>query len=266
MNSPPSCMTGHDRRRERNRGDPERHLRPVERRGEQRTIRGDQEPVQRIRVLARDASAHKIAHQHRHERHRQPGGRRHRIALRVRERREKPSFLRLQREDGHERQRDDEQAEEERGPDLDRGVRDDRPPLVDRRLRRRLPAVDDARVRVLPRLELLVRVLDHHDGRIDHRADRDRDAAERHDVGVDTLHAHHDERSEHAERQRYDGDERRAQMEQEDEADQRDHRRTPRRAWSAGGRSRARSAPSGRRRGRSQRPAAARASAARASP
>ena len=33
--------------------------------------------------------------------------------------------------------------------------------------------------------EVLVRILDHHDGRIDHRADRDGDAAEAHDVRVD---------------------------------------------------------------------------------
>ena len=34
-------------------------------------------------------------------------------------------------------------------------------------------------------LQVLVRVLDHHDGRVDHRADGDGDAAQAHDVGVD---------------------------------------------------------------------------------
>ena len=69
---------------------------------------------------------------------------------------------------------------------------------------------------------LLVRVLDHHHRRIDHCADRDRDAAERHDVGVHPLVVHDDERDQHAERERDDRDERRAQVEQEDDADERD--------------------------------------------
>ena len=42
-------------------------------------------------------------------------------------------------------------------------------------------------------LQVLVRVLDHDDGGVDHRADGDGDAAERHDVGVDPLPAHDDE-------------------------------------------------------------------------
>ena len=69
-----------------------------------------------------------------------------------------------------------------------------------------------------PTFEMLVRVLDHHHRRVDHRADRDRDAPERHDVGVDALVAHHDEGGQDAQRQRDDGDEGRTQVEQEDEA------------------------------------------------
>jgi hypothetical protein len=79
------------------------------------------------------------------------------------------------------------------------------------------PLSSSLRMRVFPMLEVFVRVLDHHDRRVDHRADRDRDAAQRHDVGVDTLVAHDDEGREDAERQRHDGDEGRAQVEQEDE-------------------------------------------------
>jgi hypothetical protein len=79
-----------------------------------------------------------------------------------------------------------------------------------------------AGVRVLPRFDALVRVLDHHDRGIDHRADRDRDASERHDVGVDALALHHDEGDQHAQRQRHDGHQRRAQVPQEHRADQRD--------------------------------------------
>ena len=35
--------------------------------------------------------------------------------------------------------------------------------------------------------QVLVGVLDHHDAGVDHRADRHRDAAQRHDVDVETL-------------------------------------------------------------------------------
>ena len=47
-----------------------------------------------------------------------------------------------------------------------------------------------ARLRVDGALEVLVHVLDHHDRRVDHRADGDGDAAERHDVGADADAAH----------------------------------------------------------------------------
>ena len=75
----------------------------------------------------------------------------------------------------------------------------------------------------LERFDVLVHVLDHHDGAIDHRTDGDRDAAERHDVGVDPLPVHDDERREHTDGQRHHRHERRAQMEQENGADQRHH-------------------------------------------
>ena len=52
-------------------------------------------------------------------------------------------------------------------------------------------------MRVVPRLDVLVRVLDHHHRGIDHRANGDRDPAERHDVGVDALVVHDDERYQH---------------------------------------------------------------------
>ena len=78
-----------------------------------------------------------------------------------------------------------------------------------------------AGVLVLPGLDVLVRVLDHHHRGIHHRADGDRDAAERHDVGVDALVAHDDEGDQHAQRQRDDGHQRRAQVPQEQRADQR---------------------------------------------
>ncbi len=79
-----------------------------------------------------------------------------------------------------------------------------------------------ARMRVMPGLYVLVRVLDHDYRGVDHGADGDRNTAERHDVGVHALVVHDDEGDQHAKRQRDDGDESGAQMEEEQEADERD--------------------------------------------
>jgi hypothetical protein len=84
---------------------------------------------------------------------------------------------------------------------------------------RSLPISASPGCAVLPGLQLLVRVLDHHHGRVHHRADGDRDAAQRHDVGVDALVAHHDEGGQDAQRQRDDGHQCRAQVPQEEHAD-----------------------------------------------
>jgi hypothetical protein len=75
-------------------------------------------------------------------------------------------------------------------------------------------------VLLLPALDLLVGILDHDDGCIDHRADGDGDAAQGHDVGVHPLEPHHNKRRQHAERQREDRDQRRSDMPEEQAADQ----------------------------------------------
>ena len=71
---------------------------------------------------------------------------------------------------------------------------------------------------VPPLLQVLVGVFDHHHRRIDHGTNGNRDATQRHDVRVHALVVHHDERGQDAQRQRDDGDERRAQVKQEGEA------------------------------------------------
>ena len=77
---------------------------------------------------------------------------------------------------------------------------------------------------MFPSLDVFVGVLDHDHRRVDHGADGDGDAAQRHDVGVDPLQMHQDERREHAERQGQDRDQRRAGVPQEQPADDRhDH-------------------------------------------
>ena len=99
-----------------------------------------------------------------------------------------------------------EQAEEQRRPDFDR--------RLDQHLAARLAG--------RRALQMLVGVLDHDDGGVDHGADGDGDAAEAHDVGAQAQQLHAQIGDQHAERQRDDGDQRAAHMQQEDDADQRD--------------------------------------------
>jgi len=103
---------------------------------------------------------------------------------------------------------------EEGGPDLCCRRRDQLPPLSRR----------DGRigVRRLIRFQVLVRVFDHHDGRIYHRADRNGNAAERHQICVDALIAHHNEGSQHAQWQGKDGHQSTAQVKKKQCADQPD--------------------------------------------
>src|SRR5205823_1675301 len=69
----------------------------------------------------------------------------------------------------------------------------------------------------LPVLELLVGLLDHDDRRVHHRTDRDRDPAERHDVGGDVHRPHGDERQQDGDRDREDRDERARDVPEEDQ-------------------------------------------------
>ena len=79
-----------------------------------------------------------------------------------------------------------------------------------------------ASVLVAEMFERLVRVLDHDDRRIDHRADGNGDAAERHDVRGQVHPPHRQERKNDRDGQRDDRDERRADVPEKNEADERD--------------------------------------------
>ena len=61
-------------------------------------------------------------------------------------------------------------------------------------------------------LQMFVGVLDHDDTGVDHGSDGDRDAAERHDVGVDALVIHHDEGEEDSERKQENCDQGASEM------------------------------------------------------
>ena len=91
----------------------------------------------------------------------------------------------LEREDGQERDGDDEQRNEQGWADFLR------------RLDNELPVRAGAALALVP-LDVLMEVLHHHDCRVDHRPDRDRDASETHDVRVQTEYAHRKNCHEHA--------------------------------------------------------------------
>src|SRR5262249_15751122 len=106
-----------------------------------------------------------------------------------------------------ERYRDDQQAEEQRRSDFGGGFDQD----------------GDARLAGLGAFEMLVGILDHDDSCIHHGADRDRDAAEAHDVGADAEQLHRAERHQDTDRQHQDGDQRAPDVQQEYDADERDN-------------------------------------------
>ena len=169
-------------------------------------IKPDEEAVDGVFFFGRNFAANEEAHQNRRERDGEQRRRGHRIGFGERERFEQPAFLRLQREHRQERNRDDEQRIKQRRADLDGGVADDVP----------------VRLFALVVLQMFVRVLDHDDDRVHHRADGDGDAAQRHDVRADALAEHDDERHQHRDGQNDDGDQRAAEVQQEREADERD--------------------------------------------
>ena len=110
-----------------------------------------------------------------------------------------------QREDRQEGDGDDQQAEEQRRANLGRGFDQHFHPWL-------------AGFRPF---QMLVGVFNHHDGGVDHRANGDSDAAKAHDIGPDAKRAHGGEGHQEAHRQHDDGDQRRADMQQEDKCDQR---------------------------------------------
>ena len=68
---------------------------------------------------------------------------------------------------------------------------------------------------------MLMDVFYHYDCSIHHRANRDRDPSQRHDVGVDPLKLHHDKGHENPDWQTQDYDDRRTEVKQKESADKR---------------------------------------------
>ena len=178
----PRC--GPEAQREHGQRDRDGGALEFERELDGRTVDPDQEPVHRVLVLRNDAAADEEGHQRRDQQDRQQRRGGHGEGLGVGERLEQPSLLRFQREDRQEGHGDDEQAEEERGADFDGGLHHDFMPLLAGR----------------GAFQPLMRVLDHDDGGIHHRADGNSDAAEAHDVGAQSQGPHADIGDENAER------------------------------------------------------------------
>src|SRR5205085_4885871 len=131
----------------------------------------------------------------------------HRESYCIRERLEELALDALQREDGHEDGDDDEDGEGHRPPDLLRGDEDG--------LAHRVLAV---------LFEVAVDVLDHHDRRVDHHPDADGEPTKRGEVGGDAHIPHQDKGDHHAERDRGGGDERTAEVSEQQEENQKHQR------------------------------------------
>ena len=125
------------------------------------------------------------AHEHRNQRDRQDRCCCHRVGFGEGERREQATLLPLQRENRDEREGDNQEAQEQRRADLGSSIGDDAPA--------RFAGQFGTGMILRPALQMLVSILDHDNRRIDHRADGDGDATQRHDVGIDPLQPHHDE-------------------------------------------------------------------------
>ncbi len=190
-------------------------FRPFQYRFQHGPISRDQPAIERVLLLGGNVPANPVAHQYRHQRHRQARRRRHRIGLGKRQRTEQPPFLGLQGEHRQERQGDDQQAEEQCRADLRRRLADHPPMGFALQLL--------AGVSHLPGLDMFMGVLDHHHGGIDHRADGNRNTAEGHDIGVDAFDAHDDKRHQHPQRQGDDRHQRGTQVPEKHQAHQRHH-------------------------------------------
>ena len=198
----PQPREGPDRGRQRQHGDDQCGFGAVQNPFQARPVHGNQRARDRVFLLVRDTPSDPVAHEDGDQRDRESRCCGHRIGLGERQRSEQATFLCFQREDRHEGQGDDQQREEQRGAHLHGGFGDHLPALFPDQL--------PVGMLVLPGLQLLVGVLNHHHGCIDHGAHGDGNPAQGHDVSVDALVAHHQKRRHDPQRQRNDGDQCRA--------------------------------------------------------
>ncbi len=171
-------------------------------------IERDENAVDRVARLGSDAPPNKRHHQDRNQRDGEQRGEEHGEGLGEGQRLKKPSRLSFQREDRNEGNRDDQQRKEERAAHLPGGVQDG----FDSFLIGQVSIFGRSGV-----LQLLVGIFDHDDRRIDHGADGNGNAAQRHDVCGQVHRGKRDERKQNRRRQHDDRDQRAAQMPEKDE-------------------------------------------------
>jgi hypothetical protein len=153
--------------------------------GDDRPVKPDQHPVNRIPGLRHDPATDEQHHQYWYQSHGKDRRTGHRESLGKGQRREQSPFLTLQAENGQKRDGDDKQREEQGRPYL---------------LARQKHAGGAILIRMScwQALKVLVGILDHDDGGIDHRADGDGDAAQAHQIGIHAQQTHGDEGKQHA--------------------------------------------------------------------
>ena len=170
-------------------------------------IQGYQHAVQRIARLCRDPAFDPEPHQDRDHHDRQRRSPAHGVGFGKRQRAKQPPLLPFEGKDRDKRQGDDQQADKQRRPDFDRRVGNLFPARGVIHLH--------VGMRFLPVLQPLVGVFDHHDRRVHHRPNRNRNTAERHDIGIQPLEVHDDKGNAQPQRQRDNGHQRRTDVPEE---------------------------------------------------
>ena len=200
-----------DRSCHRDRGPPKaQHQR------NQRTVRPHQQAIHGIRRFRSHALPNEESHHDWHERDRQQRRSRHRQRLCPCERLEQAAFLILERKDRDERNCDDQQGHKQCRSDFLGRCRHELPMW---------PAGLARSTRVRVALHVFVQILHHHDGRIDHGADRNRDAAQRHDVCRQPQGTHGKKCDTQSDRQRNDRHQRAVGVQQKNQCNNSDDHR-----------------------------------------
>src|SRR5581483_3316919 len=207
------ALEGNNRRGQDDRGGKQREPAEAQHEPHERPVDPDEETVDRIAGLRRDLAADEKGHEHGHKRHAEQGSKGHGKRLGEGQRLEEPALLRLEGENRNEADRDDEERKEQRTSDAARGGDDEVETLA---------AVRFAAVGLAEMIELLVGVFDHDDGGVDHGADGDGDAAERHDVRGQPQPVHGHESQHDGDGEGDDGHEGRAHMPKKNQADKGD--------------------------------------------
>ncbi len=153
-------------------------------------VTGGEEPVDRVAVFRQHLAANEVPHEHGNEGNGERGTRRHGIGFSESQGGEHAPFLRLQRKHRHETHGDDQQSKEQRRAHLGSGIRHNAPAVL---------GCERCA------LHVLVHVFDHHNCAVDHGTNGNRNAAQRHDVGVQPLPVHDGKGGQNSHRQADNG-------------------------------------------------------------